>query len=209
VSYTRVIPGARYGRLLVEVACDRTNAGKKLWRCVCDCGNVTHVPSGHLNSGHTQSCGCLSRETARSNRLAEQKHGAAKNASPTPTYVSWLSMRKRCLSPVNKDYPGWGGRGICIAPEWDDFSSFLADMGERPPGTSLDRIDNNGDYCKENCRWATAKQQGRNQRSTKLNPELVKAIIADTRPQAVIASDYGVNQVTISVVKRGRTWSDD
>lgn len=84
----------------------------------------------------------------------------------SPTYRSWGSMRYRCLSPTAKDYPRYGGRGIKIDPRWDDFSLFLADMGPRPPGTTLDRKDVNGDYTKDNCRWSTAKVQANNKTNT-------------------------------------------
>lgn len=207
MAYIRVAPGMRYGRLVVVSFHGNTNAGKKIWECLCDCGGKAFTTSGRLNSGHTKSCGCLSREVARENRLSEAKHGATSNAKPTPTYISWVSMRRRCLSETDKDYNRWGARGVKIDPRWDDFSVFLADMGERPKGKTLDRIDNNGHYCKENCRWATQKTQSRNQRTTKLSEQEIDRILKDDRPQAKIAKEFGVSQSTISLIKNKKRWA--
>lgn len=95
-------------------------------------------------------------------------HGHYLHNKPTLTYKTWESMRQRCNNPNDPSYDNYGGRGIKICPEWNSFPRFLSDMGERPKGTSLDRIDVNGDYCKENCHWATAKEQALNMRTTHL-----------------------------------------
>lgn len=93
-------------------------------------------------------------------------HGHNKRNSQT--YISWSSMRQRCTNKSHHAYSKYGGAGIVVAKEWDDFSVFLADMGVRPPGTSIDRIDNAGDYCKENCRWADRKTQALNRKPMRL-----------------------------------------
>ena len=130
---------------------------KSFWECVCDCGNVFVTKGVYLKRGATRSCGCLVGEN-------NKKHGGV----GTPEYRSWVAMRNRCFNKKNHAYKRYGGRGIKVASRWGNFENFLSDMGKRPIGTSLDRIDNDGDYKPSNCRWATRKQQGTNKRNNKI-----------------------------------------
>lgn len=133
------------------------------WLCQCECGSPERWVSKYaLRSGHSTSCGCRRSETCaafmRAN-LHEPKHGGAR----TREYRIWDGMRDRC-----KRHKNYAGRGITVCERWNDFANFLADMGPRPPGLTIDRIDNNGNYEPGNCRWATMKQQLRNTRVNRI-----------------------------------------
>lgn len=127
----------------------------------CACGVVLERAVSLVKSGHTKSCGCLKLEVNGVVGRKNRKHGDHKS----PEYYSWAGAKNRCRNPRNKDYPNYGGRGIRFCSEWDDYRVFIADMGRRPNKTySLDRIDVNGDYSKENCKWSTVLEQNKNRR---------------------------------------------
>jgi len=147
--------GLRFGRLVVQSLLSKKPVAK--WKCLCDCGKEVDVWGGHLKSGVTRSCGCLLID---SNKEKKTTHGMTK----TRTYRSWRSMISRCTLPSMPSYKNYGARGISYDPSWQDFNKFLSDMGERPEDTSLDRIDNNKWYGKDNCRWSDAKTQANNRR---------------------------------------------
>ena len=131
---------------------------KSLW--LCDCGTEATVAHGRVTRGVTASCGCLARERSSQNAT---KHGGR----CSPEYSSWRSMKSRCECATSKDYPHYGGRGITVYPEWSaSFEAFLQHLGPRPPGSTLDRIDNAKGYEPSNVRWATLGLQARNRRSS-------------------------------------------
>lgn len=151
------ITGRRFDRLFVVRSHGVVN-GVERWLCRCDCGGEKIARSGALRGGNTRSCGCLNSENRR---FSTRKHGAYR----TKTYWVWQAMKDRCCNPRSPVFHYYGGRGIKVCARWlESFQNFLTDMGEAPDGLQLDRIDNDGDYEPENCRWATVAEQHSNTR---------------------------------------------
>jgi hypothetical protein len=157
------VVGQKFGRYLVIAKSDkRTKAMKQMVLCKCDCGIEREVVAGNLRSGLTTSCGCWKDEKTSARR---KKHGFSK----TTMYHRYRSMIRRCYDPLHKEFHYYGGRGIKICNRWlESVENYIEDMGFPPfKDASIDRINNDGGYSKENCRWATKTEQNLNRRCAK------------------------------------------
>lgn len=152
--------GRKFSNLTIESVIRDSHGVVTRCICICGCGNKTNVAVAHLYYGHTKSCGCL-----KASFDGRPTHGLSKS----PEYYTWNQMIQRCTNPKTESFPLYGGRGITVCDEWRTFERFYADMGPRPsPKHSIDRIDSDGPYAPNNCRWVLGKVQHRNRRNNRI-----------------------------------------
>ncbi|RLD00172.1 MAG: hypothetical protein DRI65_16635 [Chloroflexota bacterium] len=186
-----------FGRLTVIERVPNESNRQARWLCECACGNTTVVQGGNLRGEHTTSCGCYNAEQVVSRFTKHDMAG-------TPEYQAWTKMKLRCYSKQNPKYPTYGARGIAVCDRWlESFDNFFADMGIRPDNTSIDRINNEGDYTPENCRWATPTEQARN---TRRNVNL--SFNGKTQCISAWAEELGIKKGTIQA-RLYRGWSTE
>ena len=151
----------RFGRLVALYPSPLRCGTAVVWACLCDCGLKVYISGYSLRRGASKSCGCLKKEVISKQMT---KHGYAQNSL---TYGVWKAMIRRCNNPKIKGFKYWGGQGVRVCKRWKDFKNFLKDMGEKPKGLTLDRINPDGNYEPSNCRWATWGEQNNNRRNSR------------------------------------------
>jgi hypothetical protein len=188
VTALRNLTGRRFNRLLV-LSHAANKGGRTHWLCRCDCGAEKTVDGGSLVSGNTKSCGCLTVEAAKQRLTTHGRTGS-------PEHWSWFAMRVRCNNPKSIQFHNYGGRGIRVCERWlNSFENFLADMGRRPPDTTLHRINNDGNYEPGNCIWATRKEHELNKSYGNAKPVVVEHVRYETIAAAARAYNIKPNRL--------------
>lgn len=198
------LAGQVFGKLTVLGYASTSARGRARWRCRCECGQETEAEGANLRNGNTRSCGCSWRR--RGLEHPNSTHAEAGKFT-TPEYRAWVNMMTRCYNVKNKSYSDYGGRGVVVCDRWrDSYEAFLSDVGRRPgPRSTLDRIDNEGNYEPGNVRWASYFTQARNRRSTRLSVDDAAAIagaLGAGASQRGLAKQYGVNRGAIQGIWR-------
>lgn len=197
--------GMKFGKLTIIGVSHKNGSGKNYAKCKCECGNIIDILPNSLFSNKSKSCGC---SKSNNSMLANNKSTSSGNYKDGRTkhllYGTWHQMINRCENPKSKHYDRYGGRGIKVCDEWHDFWSFVKwsdSVGGRPNGYTLDRIDNDGNYCPENCRWADWKTQTSNKSSNRY-------ITYNGKTQTIQqwSIDFGLNEQTLTN-RINRGWS--
>ena len=160
----RDLTGQTFGRLKVLRSTDSRDNCNVVWKCKCECGTVLNLPGRTLTQGSNVSCGCYRRECGQ----ARTTHGHTINNTMSAEYQSWRAMIARCTDDSHPAFDRYGGRGIKVCKPWYAFDNFIRDMGTRPDGSQLDRIDNDKGYCKTNCRWVSKRKNANNKSNNRV-----------------------------------------
>ncbi len=190
--FPKDLRGLLFGRLTAIETIGKNKHGDAIWKCLCCCGKEVIATRNHLIRGNTKSCGCLNDDT-RSEMCI--KRNTTHNMSRSPEFNSWVLMHRRCRNDKdnNPDFDNYAGRGITVDPSWYTFEQFYKDMGDKPGrGYSIERINNEGGYTPENCKWATQKEQCNNTRNTRKF-----CIKGEVLSQQNLAKKFGINVHTL------------
>ena len=188
----RNIIGWRFGSLVVVARA--ANLGHQVaWECLCDCGKRKVIRANSLIRRQTVSCGCF-------NAKKSLRHGKRKS----PEYQAWANIKNRCNNPSHPLYKYYGGRGIKLSPLWNDFNNFYSDMGDRPKGRWIERVDNDAGYSPENCIWATPRTQSRNRRSNRYLEHGGKKLVITDWAELLNITSAGLN----CALRRGKSLQD-
>lgn len=192
------LTGLKFGRWTVLQLCGSRPGGHLFWKCRCECGTIAVVGGSPLSLGRSRSCGCF------------KLHGHA-GRTTSRTYISWVLMRRRCRNRNREFAHRYVKRGITVCDRWKSFVAFLEDMGERPPGKTLERKNNNLGYSPDNCKWSTRSEQVRNRCTSKLTfsaaTEIAERRLRGEKLRS-IAADFAVSEATVGDIAAGRTWRD-
>jgi len=203
--------GKRFGRLTITSDAPHEK-GHRSFICKCDCGRSKKVRFGHLKSGDTKSCGCLQKELMSKRTMT---HGLSlKNGKETRLHRIWENMKARCLTETHQSYKNYGDRGIMVCDEWLDYKVFYdwAMSNGYKNNLTIDRVDNDGDYTPDNCKWVKKGHQGRNQRSTKLtidDARDIRCLSSQGYSQQRIADIYGISKWHIQNIIKNRRWKEN
>ncbi len=195
-NLTTLKAGQKFGRLTAVEFLRRNKDHRPIWKWLCDCGKEHEADAKSVRSGNTKSCGCWKKEEFRARVTTHGMTGS-------PEHMIWGAMIQRCTNPDAKDFDHYGGRGITVCDRWRDFANFYADMAPRPKGGTLERIENDDPYSKENCRWASRKEQARN---TRRNITVIYQGREMCISEACELSGVGVST---AFNRRNKGWPDD